>query len=79
KKVDEDPSKESECKDQEKEDNVNSTNNVNAASTNRVNVVSENMSNELPFDLDMPALEDVSKFNFSSDHEYDDEMADKNC
>ncbi|GJU34580.1 uncharacterized mitochondrial protein-like protein [Tanacetum coccineum] len=44
KKVDEDPRKESECKDQEKEDNVNSTNNVNtvsstvnAASTNEVN------------------------------------------
>ncbi|GKA81823.1 hypothetical protein Tco_0788515, partial [Tanacetum coccineum] len=29
KKVDEDPRKDSECKDQEKEDNVNSTNNVN--------------------------------------------------
>nr|GFA00266.1 ribonuclease H-like domain-containing protein [Tanacetum cinerariifolium] len=31
KKVDEDPRQESECKDQEKEDNVNITNNVNAA------------------------------------------------
>nr|GEW16070.1 ribonuclease H-like domain-containing protein [Tanacetum cinerariifolium] len=31
KKVDEDPQQESECKDQEKEDNVNNTNNVNAA------------------------------------------------
>ncbi|GJZ80049.1 hypothetical protein Tco_0644886, partial [Tanacetum coccineum] len=31
KKVDEDPRKDSECKDQEKEDNVNSTNNVNTA------------------------------------------------
>ncbi|GJZ85406.1 putative ribonuclease H-like domain-containing protein [Tanacetum coccineum] len=34
KKVDEDPRKDSECNDQEKKDNVNSTNNVNAASTN---------------------------------------------
>ncbi|GKB08920.1 hypothetical protein Tco_0837232 [Tanacetum coccineum] len=32
KKVDEDPRKNSECKDQEKEDNVNSTNNVNIVS-----------------------------------------------
>nr|GEY54581.1 hypothetical protein [Tanacetum cinerariifolium] len=35
KKVDEDPRQESECKDQEKQDNVNNTNTVNAASTNR--------------------------------------------
>ncbi|GKB83607.1 putative ribonuclease H-like domain-containing protein [Tanacetum coccineum] len=34
KKVDEDPRKESKSNDQEKEDNVNNTNNVNAASTN---------------------------------------------
>ncbi|GKA52982.1 putative ribonuclease H-like domain-containing protein [Tanacetum coccineum] len=39
KKVDEDLKKDSECNDQEKEDNVNCTNNVNAASTNKVNVV----------------------------------------
>nr|GEX34579.1 putative ribonuclease H-like domain-containing protein [Tanacetum cinerariifolium] len=45
KKVDDDPSKKCECNDQEKKDNVNSTNNVNtvsltinAASTNDVNV-----------------------------------------
>nr|GFA79988.1 hypothetical protein [Tanacetum cinerariifolium] len=37
KKVDGDPSKGSKCRDQEQDDNVNSTNNVNAASTNRVN------------------------------------------
>nr|GEX14728.1 putative ribonuclease H-like domain-containing protein [Tanacetum cinerariifolium] len=43
KKVDEDPIKESECRDQEEEDNVNNTNNVNAASTDRVNTVSENI------------------------------------
>nr|GEV92358.1 hypothetical protein [Tanacetum cinerariifolium] len=39
KKVDEDPRQESECKDQEKEDNMNSTNNVNAVGINGVNVV----------------------------------------
>nr|GEX16119.1 retrovirus-related Pol polyprotein from transposon TNT 1-94 [Tanacetum cinerariifolium] len=78
KKVDEDPRKESECRDQEQDDNVNSTNNVNATSTNRVNVVSKNTSNELPFDPDMLALEDISTFNLSSDHEDDDEEADMN-
>ncbi|GJR69069.1 ribonuclease H-like domain-containing protein [Tanacetum coccineum] len=39
KKVDEDLRKECECNDQEKEYNVNSTNNVNIAGTNEVNVV----------------------------------------
>nr|GEZ23353.1 ribonuclease H-like domain-containing protein [Tanacetum cinerariifolium] len=78
KKVDEDPSKGSKCRDQEQDDNVNSTNNVNAASTNRVNIVSENISNKLPFDPNMLALEDISTFNFSSDHEDDDEEADMN-
>nr|GEV55349.1 ribonuclease H-like domain-containing protein [Tanacetum cinerariifolium] len=53
KKVDEDTRQKSECKDQEKQDNVNNTNN-------------------------MPALEDISTFNFSSDHEDDDEEADMN-
>nr|GEU68613.1 hypothetical protein [Tanacetum cinerariifolium] len=76
--VNEDPSKGSKCKDQEQEDNVNSTNNVNVASRNRVNTVSENISSELPFDSDMPALEDISTFNFSNDHEDDDELADMN-
>ncbi|GKC08530.1 ribonuclease H-like domain-containing protein [Tanacetum coccineum] len=54
KKADEDPRKESECKDQEKEDNINSTNNVNtvsstinAAGTNEVNVVGVKTSIEL--------------------------------
>nr|GEW41492.1 hypothetical protein [Tanacetum cinerariifolium] len=73
-----DPSKESECRDQEQDDNVNNTNNVNAASTNEVNDVSENISNELAFDPDMPALEDISTFNLSSDHKVDDEEADMN-
>nr|GEW26646.1 ribonuclease H-like domain-containing protein [Tanacetum cinerariifolium] len=61
--------------DQEKEDNVNNTNNVNAAGTNRVNVVGANTNNELPFDLEMPALDDICAFNFSSDHKNVDEMA----
>nr|GEU85251.1 ribonuclease H-like domain-containing protein [Tanacetum cinerariifolium] len=76
--VDEDLSKGSEYRDQEQDDNVKSTNMVNAASTNEVNVVSEIISNELLFDPNMPALEDISKFNFSSDHEDDDEEAGMN-
>nr|GEX12289.1 ribonuclease H-like domain-containing protein [Tanacetum cinerariifolium] len=71
KKVDEDPRKENECNDQEKEDNVNRTNNVNTVSStvntagiNRVNVVVKNISIELQFDPNMPALEDVSTFDF---------------
>nr|GEX00409.1 hypothetical protein [Tanacetum cinerariifolium] len=58
--------------------NVNSTNNintvsstVNVAGTNRVNVVGE-----LPFDPNMPALEDVGTFDFSNEDEDDDEVAD---
>ncbi|GJU67548.1 retrovirus-related pol polyprotein from transposon TNT 1-94 [Tanacetum coccineum] len=58
KKVDEDPRKDSECNDQEKEDNVNSTNNVNVASINKVNVVGGKTSIELLFDPNMHALED---------------------
>ncbi|GKF94918.1 hypothetical protein Tco_0284618, partial [Tanacetum coccineum] len=65
KKVDEDPRKDSEYKDQEKEDNVN------AASTNEVNVVGEKTSIELPFDPDMPTLEDNSIFDFTRDDEDD--------
>ncbi|GKC57973.1 ribonuclease H-like domain-containing protein [Tanacetum coccineum] len=60
KKVDEDPRKDSEFIDQEKDDNVNGTNNVNAASTNEVNLVGGKTSIELPDDLNMPALEDIS-------------------
>ncbi|GKF73980.1 hypothetical protein Tco_0220312, partial [Tanacetum coccineum] len=55
--------------DQEKEDNVNIINNVNAASTNEVNVVSRKTSIELPDDPNMPTLEDYSIFDYS----YDDE------
>nr|GEZ15399.1 hypothetical protein [Tanacetum cinerariifolium] len=53
---------ESKCKDQEKEENVNNTNNVNVAGTNGVNAVSAKTNNELPFDLKMPALEDISTY-----------------
>nr|GEV58497.1 putative ribonuclease H-like domain-containing protein [Tanacetum cinerariifolium] len=72
-KVDEDSRQESECHDQEKLDNVNSTNNVNVAGINRVSIVGINTSNELPFDLEMPDLEDISAFNFPNDHE-DEEL-----
>ncbi|GJZ39168.1 putative ribonuclease H-like domain-containing protein [Tanacetum coccineum] len=59
KKVDENPREDSKGIDQEKEDNVNSTNNVNAASTNEVNVVGAKTSIKLPIDLNMPELEDI--------------------
>ncbi|GJU20120.1 retrovirus-related pol polyprotein from transposon TNT 1-94 [Tanacetum coccineum] len=58
KKVDED-SRNIECINQEKEDNVNSTSNVNAANTNEVNAVYEKTSIKLPDDLNMPPLEDI--------------------
>nr|GEU81124.1 putative ribonuclease H-like domain-containing protein [Tanacetum cinerariifolium] len=78
KKVDEDPRKEDECNEQEKEDNVNSTNNVNTVSST-VDAARTNEDNELPFDPNMPALEDVSIFNFSNDDDDDDDiMADIN-
>nr|GEZ01780.1 retrovirus-related Pol polyprotein from transposon TNT 1-94 [Tanacetum cinerariifolium] len=79
-KVDEDLSKGNECYDQEKEMNVNSTNNVNtvsltvnATSTNEVNVVGKHL-----FDPDMLALEDVGTFNCSNKDEDDDAVADMN-
>ncbi|GJV40796.1 putative ribonuclease H-like domain-containing protein [Tanacetum coccineum] len=78
KKVDEDPRKDSECNDQEKEDNVNSTNNVNVTSTNEVNDVGGKTSIELPFDQNMPTLEDYSIFDFSRNGEDDGAMADMN-
>nr|GEW29036.1 copia protein [Tanacetum cinerariifolium] len=78
KKVNEDPRQESECKDQEKEDNVNNTNNVNVAGTNEVNVVSTNTNNKLPFDQEMPELEDISTFTFSNEDKDDGVEADIN-
>nr|GEW36177.1 hypothetical protein [Tanacetum cinerariifolium] len=73
-----DPLISQESKNQDKQDNVNITNNVNAAGTNKVNVVGANISNELPFDPEMTALEDINTFNFLSDHEDDDEETDMN-
>nr|GEZ04833.1 retrovirus-related Pol polyprotein from transposon TNT 1-94 [Tanacetum cinerariifolium] len=78
KKVDEDPRQESKCKDQEKEDNVNISNNVNAAGINKVNYVGRQTSIELSFDPNMHVLEDISTFNFLSDHQDDVEMVDTN-
>nr|GFB30492.1 putative ribonuclease H-like domain-containing protein [Tanacetum cinerariifolium] len=73
KKVNDDLRKENECNNQENEDNVNSTNNVNT-----VNVAGTNDDNELSFDPNMPALEDVGTFNFSNGDEYDDIVAEIN-
>nr|GEX66391.1 hypothetical protein [Tanacetum cinerariifolium] len=76
-KVDEDPSKRIECNDQHKEMNVNNTNNVNTVSLT-VNAAGTNEDNELPFDPNMPALEDVGTFDFLNEDEDDDAMADMN-
>ncbi|GJU56945.1 putative ribonuclease H-like domain-containing protein [Tanacetum coccineum] len=78
KKVDEDLRKDSKCNDQEKEDNVNSTNNVNAASTNEVNDVGAKTSIKLPVDPNILALEDISIFDFTRDDEDDSVEADIN-
>ncbi|GKC72592.1 hypothetical protein Tco_1118475 [Tanacetum coccineum] len=78
KKVDEDPRKDSKCNNQEKEDNVNNTNNVNAAGTNKVNAVGGKISIELPFDPNMHAFKDYSIFDFSRDDEDDGAEADMN-
>ncbi|GJY80487.1 hypothetical protein Tco_0493238, partial [Tanacetum coccineum] len=75
---DEDPRKDSECNDQEKEDNVNSTNNVNAASIDEVNGVGGKTRIELPFDPNMPALEDYSIFDSSRNDEDGGAEADMN-
>ncbi|GJS81077.1 putative ribonuclease H-like domain-containing protein [Tanacetum coccineum] len=61
-----------------KDDNVNTTNNVNAASINEVNVVGEKTSIELPDDPNMPALEDYSIFDLSSDDQDNGAEADMN-
>nr|GEU49790.1 retrovirus-related Pol polyprotein from transposon TNT 1-94 [Tanacetum cinerariifolium] len=77
KKVDEDPSKENKCNEQEKKDNINSNNNVNTISLT-VNVAGTNKDNELSFDPNMPALEDVDTFDFSNKNEDNDIVADIN-
>ncbi|GKC12782.1 putative ribonuclease H-like domain-containing protein [Tanacetum coccineum] len=78
KKVDKDPRKENECNDQEKEDNVNNTNTVNVTGTSEVNAVGGKTSIELPFDPNMPTLEDYSIFDSSRNDEDDDVEADIN-
>ncbi|GKF89265.1 hypothetical protein Tco_0263228, partial [Tanacetum coccineum] len=78
KKVDENSRTESECKDQEKEHNVNSTNNVNATGTNEVNVIGGKTSIKLLFDPNMTALEDDSIFDYTRDDEDYGVVADKN-
>nr|GEU57768.1 retrovirus-related Pol polyprotein from transposon TNT 1-94 [Tanacetum cinerariifolium] len=75
KKVDEDPSKGIKCNDQEKEMNVNNTNNVNTVSST-VYAAGTNEDNKLLFNLNMPALEDVGLFDFLNEDE--DEVADMN-
>ncbi|GKE10102.1 ribonuclease H-like domain-containing protein [Tanacetum coccineum] len=61
KKVTEEPGKEGgdSSNDQEKEDNVNSTNNVNVVNTNEFNAVGAKTSIELPDDPNMHELEDI--------------------
>ncbi|GJZ14008.1 retrovirus-related pol polyprotein from transposon TNT 1-94 [Tanacetum coccineum] len=78
KKVNEYPRKDSECNDQEKEDNVNNTNIVNAAGTNEFNAIGGKTSIELPFDPNMHDLEDYSIFNLLRDDEDDGAEANMN-
>ncbi|GJW31558.1 hypothetical protein Tco_0051590 [Tanacetum coccineum] len=65
------PSKEGERDDQEKDANVNSTNNVNATSTNEDNA-------EVLVDPNMFALEDYNIFDSTSDDQDDGAEADMN-
>ncbi|GKA03425.1 putative ribonuclease H-like domain-containing protein [Tanacetum coccineum] len=58
--------------------NPKNTNNVNAADINEVNDVGGKTSIELPFDSNMPALEDYSIFDFSRDDEDAGSVADMN-
>ncbi|GKB96142.1 retrovirus-related pol polyprotein from transposon TNT 1-94, partial [Tanacetum coccineum] len=78
KKVDKDPRKDSVSNEQEKEDNVNSTNNVNVASINEANAVGGKISIELPIDPNMHALEDYNIFDSTSDDQNDGAEADMN-
>ncbi|GKA77072.1 uncharacterized mitochondrial protein-like protein, partial [Tanacetum coccineum] len=69
-----DSSKDGESYDQEKEDNVNNTNIVNAASINEVNVVGENTSIKLLDDPNMPELEDIVYLDDNKDVDMDVKM-----
>ncbi|GKE87689.1 putative ribonuclease H-like domain-containing protein [Tanacetum coccineum] len=62
-----DSSKDSKSNHQEEEDNVNSTNTVNAASTNKVNAAGAKTSIELLDDSNMPELEDIVYSNDDED------------
>ncbi|GKC98948.1 retrovirus-related pol polyprotein from transposon TNT 1-94 [Tanacetum coccineum] len=73
-----DPPYSQDPKNQEKEDNVNSTNTINATGTNKVNVVGGKTSIELLVDPNMPALENYRIFDFSRDDEDDGAVADMN-
>ncbi|GKG17566.1 hypothetical protein Tco_0362523, partial [Tanacetum coccineum] len=71
--------------DQEKENNVNSANNVNTVSstvhavgTNKVNVVDGKTRIKLPVDPNMPALKDYSIFDSIGDDQDDGAEADMN-
>ncbi|GJR87537.1 putative ribonuclease H-like domain-containing protein [Tanacetum coccineum] len=68
----------SECNDQRRKIIVTAINNVNAASTNEVNVVDEKTSIELPYDPNMPTLEDDRIYDFSRNDEDDGAMAGMN-
>ncbi|GJV32426.1 ribonuclease H-like domain-containing protein [Tanacetum coccineum] len=63
KKVDKDPRKDSECKDQEKKDNVNSTNNVNTAGN--VNIVSSTVNVVGINEAKASDIFNLQKFGFS--------------
>ncbi|GJT78406.1 putative ribonuclease H-like domain-containing protein [Tanacetum coccineum] len=73
-----DSSNDSESNDQEKEDNVNISNTVNAASTNIVNAIGAITSIKLPYDPNMPAFEDYSIFDLSNDDQDNGVEADMN-
>ncbi|GJX73072.1 putative reverse transcriptase domain-containing protein [Tanacetum coccineum] len=75
KKDDDDPREDSKGVDQEKEDDVNSTNTVNSASTNEVNVVGAKTSIELLDDPNMSSLEEIA---YSDDNEDVGSEADMN-
>ncbi|GJX11490.1 retrovirus-related pol polyprotein from transposon TNT 1-94 [Tanacetum coccineum] len=69
-----DSSKDGESYDQEKEDNVNNTNIVNAASINEVNVVGAKTSIKLLDDPNMPELEDIVYLDDNKDVDVEDDM-----
>ncbi|GJT39134.1 ribonuclease H-like domain-containing protein [Tanacetum coccineum] len=69
-----DPSKKGERDYQEKDDNVNSTKNINAADINKVNTVGGKTSIKLPDDPNMPSLEDIVYLNDDEDVGADADM-----